>query len=364
MIFDLAIIGGGPAGTAAAITAARSNLRVLLLEGGRFPRHKVCGEFVSPEGVTLLADLGLRRLLTAAPRIAAVRIFAGGLTAQFPLYSAAAAISRYDLDNMLWERALTAGTDCRLQTKARSISGRGPFAIETSGQLFTARSVINASGRWSNLRRSTLSQRTTAGWIGFKAHFSEPSSAESVDLYFFAGGYCGVQPLGDGRVNACAMVRSNLATSIQDVLRLDDALDQRSREWKQLSAGLATSPLIFAPPEAEEAGVLFAGDAAGFIDPFVGDGISMALRSGMMAATSLVDALGSEKTVADAAAAYRSQYARELRPLFRNSGWLRRLTSLPETLHRPVMAALRRPGITQFLVSKTRLQTFDPRMGR
>ena len=350
MSFDLAIIGGGPAGTAAAITAARCGARVLLLERGRFPRHKVCGEFISPEGLALLAGLGLGDLVRRAPRIAHARIFAATSVAEAALSPAAASISRYELDHALWRLASEAGADCRQQVEVRAIRGPGPFALSTSADDFTACAVVNASGRWSNLRRRRLARPDREKWVGWKAYFREADSPLSVDLYFFEGGYCGVQPLGDGHVNACAMVRAAAADSIGDVLTLHRRLAERSQAWQQVSDTVATSPLVFAPPAAEEDGVLFAGDAAGFIDPFVGDGISLALRSGIMAA----EALAGKMPVAEAATIYRRRYEREVRPLFRNAGWLRRLTSIPRVLLRPAMAVLRSPQVTRFLIGKTR----------
>jgi flavin-dependent dehydrogenase len=348
--FDLAIIGGGPAGTAAAITAARTGARVLLLERGRFPRHKVCGEFISPEGVALLAGLGCDDLVLRAPRIARARILAETAVAEAAVSPAGAAISRYELDDALWRRAAECGADCRQQVEARAITGVGPFVIETTLGDFSTHAVINASGRWSNLRRSRLARRQHEKWVGWKAHFRERGPALSVDLYFFAGGYCGVQPLGKGEVNACAMVRAESAASMEQVLALHPRLAERSREWQPASETVATSPLVFAPPQAEERGVLFAGDAAGFIDPFVGDGISLALRSGAMAAA----ALAGKRPAGEAAEIYRRQYERELRPLFRNAGWLRRLASVPRALQGPVMAMLRLPRVTAFLIGKTR----------
>lgn len=358
MSFDLAIIGGGPAGTAAAIMAARSGARVLLIERGRFPRHKVCGEFISPEGLGLLVSLGLDDVVRRAPRIAHARIFAKTSVAEAVLSPAAASISRYELDHALWRLASEAGADCREQVEARAISGSGPLVIETSAGDFTARAVVNASGRWSNLRRRRLVRPQREKWVGWKAHFCETDSPLSVDLYFFGGGYCGVQSLGNGQVNACAMVRAAVADSLNEVLSLNPRLAERSRAWQQASETVATSPLVFAPPQAEEGGVLFVGDAAGFIDPFVGDGVSLALRSGMMAA----QALAGKRSVAEAAAIYRRGYQRELRPLFRNAGWLRRLTSIPHVLHRPVMAVLRSPQVTRFLIGKTRTVSYANRI--
>lgn len=355
MTFDLAIIGGGPAGTAAAITASRLGRRVLLLERGRFPRQKVCGEFISPEGGALLEALGLHDLVCRAPRIAHARILAERSVAEATLSPAAVSISRYELDHALWRLAVEAGADCRQQVEAREITGPGPFNVATSAGAFRARAVINASGRWSNLRRSRLARAPREKWVGWKAYFRQPELAASVDLYFFASGYCGVQPLGNGCVNVCAMVRAGSADSITQVLALHPMLWERSRAWQQVSETVATAPLVFAPPDAEEGGVLFAGDAAGFIDPFVGDGISLALRSGVMAVSALLETWAGKRPVAEAAAVYRSQYERELRPLFRNAGWLRQLTSLPRVLHRPAIGVLRSPRVTRFLIGKTRM---------
>ena len=354
MSYDIAIIGGGPAGTTAAITAARVGARVLLLERGRFPRHKVCGEFISPEGVGLLAGLGLDDLVSRARRIARARIFAEGPAAEAVLSPPAASISRYELDHALWRQAREAGADCREQVEARAVTGSGPFEVATSAGDFTSKAVINASGRWSNLRRSGLSRPRREKWVGWKAHFREAVPGDSVDLYFFEAGYCGVQPLVDGLVNACAMVRAESADSIETVFALHPGLAERSLRWEQVCDTVATSPLVFASPQAAEDGILFAGDAAGFIDPFVGDGISLALRSGAMAASALLAVWEGKSTVAEAAAIYRRQYERELRPLFRNAGWLRRLASTPRILRRPVMAVLRSPRVTRFLVGRTR----------
>src|SRR5512138_3557027 len=105
--YDLIVIGAGPAGCSAAITAARAGASVLLLERGRYPRHKVCGEFVSAESLELLEHLldGSRGLLTTSPRIHKSRVFltAGGFEA--PIEPAAASIARYDLDHALWMAA-------------------------------------------------------------------------------------------------------------------------------------------------------------------------------------------------------------------------------------------------------------------
>ncbi len=220
-MFDLIVVGGGPAGSAAAITAVRKGARVLLLERGRLPRHKVCGEFVSAESLELLGSL-----LHAGHRISRTRLYVDGRMIGAVVDPPAASIARFDLDAALWESAYLAGVDARQQVTVREIGGRGPFRICSSDGEFESRAVINASGRWSNLNGTAAAEQK---WVGLKAHFAEPSPEPSVDLYFFDGGYCGVQPVAPGRLNACAMVRADVASTLDEVFEQHGAL---RKHWR------------------------------------------------------------------------------------------------------------------------------------
>src|SRR5580704_460027 len=114
MLYDLVVVGGGPAGTSAAITCARTGARVLLLERGRFPRHKVCGEFVSAESLSLLSDLLTTQhatLFSESVRVPRARIFLDGRMLHAPVDPPAASISRLDLDAALWHSAGECGVE-------------------------------------------------------------------------------------------------------------------------------------------------------------------------------------------------------------------------------------------------------------
>ena len=135
--FDLAVIGAGPGGSAAAITAARLGAKVVLIEAGEFPRQKVCGEFVSAESLDVLRDLLLRQL----PR---------RTTYCVPLPSSiepgcswqgessdtvrppALSIPRYELDRLLWQAAQQAGARTIGNCEVREIEGNGPFRLVTA----------------------------------------------------------------------------------------------------------------------------------------------------------------------------------------------------------------------------------------
>jgi flavin-dependent dehydrogenase len=365
MSYDLIIVGGGPAGTSAAISAARSGASVLLLERGRLPRHKVCGEFVSAESLTLLENLLDSRhahLLQDAIRISRARIFLDGRTLCTKVDPPAASIARVNLDVALWESAESCGVDARQQVTVQSVGGTGPFRVVTSAGEFEGRALVNASGRWSNLNRARESGMPQEKWIGVKGHFAEPSSEPSVDLYFFNGGYCGVQPVsvvedppGRGRVNASAMVRADVASTLPEVFAKHPALRERSRNWTALSDPVSTSPLIFRAPEPERDGMLMVGDSAGFVDPFVGDGISLALRSGALAVRSLQPFFAGETFLAEAVSRYGQAYRESLLPVFRASSTIRRMLVLPGYVRKPVLSLLESsPAITNYLVRKTR----------
>lgn len=364
-MYDLIVIGGGPAGTAAAITASCTGARVLLLEKGRFPRHKVCGEFVSAESLDLLSSLlddEGQGLLRNAGRIPRARLFLDGRVVETAVDPPAASIARFDLDGALWKAAQRMGAEAREQVTVQSLQGQGPFQLKTSARKFEARAAINASGRWSNLTAASSPNGTgRQKWLGLKGHFAEKGHPASVDLYFFDGGYCGVQPVqlaGEdqgGRINVCAMVRSEVASTLPEVLAQHPQLRRRCQSWRVLSETVSTFPLIFREPQAEENGVLRAGDAAGFVDPFIGDGISLALRSGALAARTLTPFFCRKVSLPQAAQAYRDAYARQLLPVFRASSKLRKMLILPRILRFPLLFLLEHnPTLASYLVRKTR----------
>jgi flavin-dependent dehydrogenase len=357
--YDLIVIGGGPAGAAAAITARRSGSRVLLLERTRFPRHKVCGEFVSAESLDLLSSLldGQHlHLLKDAVRISLARIFVDGRVIETPVEPPAASITRFNLDIALWESAIACGVDAMQQVTVQEIRGVGPFQLATTSGEFEARAVVNASGRWSNLNSPpTEQEKQQPKWVGLKAHFVERNPAPSVDLYFFEGGYCGVQPLNRASINACAMVRADVASKLADVFHLQPALAERSQNWQPLTEPVSISPLIFRTPQPVRDGLLMAGDAAAFVDPFVGDGISLALRSGALVSECLVSFFRGEITLQQALGEYRQRYERRFASVFRTSSKIRRMLVLPRPVRRPLLFVLQKaPGIARYLVSKTR----------
>jgi len=256
MTYDVAIIGAGPAGSAAAIEAARAGARVLLLEKDTFPRHKVCGEFLSPEVAQVLGELGCSAILDAAVPMRLARVHTpSNHVLDFPLTPAGFSLSRRTFDDALVREAVRIGVTFQQ-------------AHVTDPDSLPALAVIPAWGR-------KIRENLPGGFFGFKAHFRGEWPAQ-VDLHFFDGGYLGISPVEGGSINVCGLVEKRLIRDAESIARrfLGPGPQQ---EWPFLYTG----PLH---PGWQGGQGFAAGDAAAFLDPFTGDGISLALRSGRLAA--------------------------------------------------------------------------------
>jgi menaquinone-9 beta-reductase len=375
--YDLIVVGGGPAGSACAITVARLGVKVLLLEKDRFPRQKVCGEFVSPESLGLLHGLLKNGVLnhellkngwpknaplnehlpqygwfSSAPKILSSRIFLDNKSLTLPVSPPAQTIPRFDLDPALFHAAQNCGVNAQEGVAVSEVRRDDLFHVVTAEKIYSARAVINATGRWSKLTQFDVAGKEK--WLGLKAHFTESSPPQSVDLYFFPGGYCGVTPVSSNAVNACAMVRSDVAHTLDEVFAREPHLSERSRAWQPLFATVTTSPLYFREPETESNGMLLAGDSAGFIDPFAGDGISLALQSGTLAAESIVPFLRGNCSMEQAHRQYSAAYRKRFNPAFRNAARLRTALAAPRWVRSTALAFAALPGVGKMLVRGTR----------
>jgi flavin-dependent dehydrogenase len=350
--YDLIVIGAGPAGSACAITTARAGAKVLLLEKDHFPRQKVCGEFVSPESLGLLHGLLDGGQFRSCAQIVSSRIFLDKKTLTLPVKPPAQSIPRFDLDPALFAAAQRAGAQVYESIVVSDVQHKEVFHVCTTESTYSARAVVNATGRWSKLTQFDVTGKDK--WLGLKAHFSEQSPPQSVDLYFFPGGYCGVTPVGPDSINACAMVRADVAHTLEDVFAREPHLFQRSRAWRPLFATVTTSPLYFREPATELDGMFLAGDAAGFIDPFAGDGISLALQSGTLVAQSIIPFLRGTCSLEQAHQQYQAAYRTRFAPAFRNAARLRSAFAAPKWIRSAALAFANVPGVGELLVRGTR----------
>ena len=240
------------------------------------------------------------------------------------------------------------------------VNNGGEFRVSTDDQEFRARAVVNCSGRWSELSVPVAAlQLQRNKWIGIKGHFYETNPAASCNLYFFSSGYCGVLPVRLGTedvVNAAAMVRSDTARHFEELFPLDPALQQRTRSWRPVFPPITTAPLMLRQPQTSHNSVLLAGDAAGFIDPFTGDGISLAIHGGIKAASAMQAYLKGQVTLQHAVAGYDRWYRSNLLPAFLTAKRLRELQALPRFMRRLSLSLLNIPLLGSTAIGLTRLK--------
>jgi flavin-dependent dehydrogenase len=345
--FDVIIAGAGPAGTSAAIHLAQKNVRVLLIEQKKFPRAKLCGEFISPECQKHFENLGVANAIaTSAPSALTETIFysARGHHVSVPSSwfgaHAALGLSRAVMDDVLLRRAHACGvnviegaTITDLIKDEKTVRG-----VKLKEHEYFAPLTIDATGR-----AGILSKKLNAGepkskstLIAFKAHLRNTRVAPNAcEIYFYPDGYGGLSTIEGGISNLCFIIsaeqvkhhHSDADAIMREVVmknsRAAFTLEQAQLESEWLSASWERFGRRQPNPAS---GMLAIGDAAAFIDPFTGSGMLMAFESGELAAEVIVR---HRNKLADIGAAYADEYVRKFDSRLRISGLLRRAAFKP-----------------------------------
>jgi flavin-dependent dehydrogenase len=290
------VIGGGPAGAALATTLARAGREVVLLEREHGPHDKVCGEFISGEAASYLADLGLDLARLGAVRIARVRLAQGARQSQTALPFAAFSLSRRRLDAELLAAAAV-GVRVRQGAKVKGIQpdGDGWRAVLDDGETLSAPQVFLAVGK-HDLKGHRRPEGPQGDLIAFKLHLAlAPDQAAAVrgavELALFPGGYAGLQPIEDGKANLCLLVRrahygrlGSWPALLDDIRRRCGLLDQRLTDARPLwDKPLAIAAIPYGHVLQPEDGLWRLGDQAAVIPSFAGDGLAIALHSAALA---------------------------------------------------------------------------------
>jgi flavin-dependent dehydrogenase len=376
-IVDAAVLGAGLAGSSLAKALADKGWETLLLDRHSFPRHKVCGEFLSPESQSTLHALGINESLAGLGHCEIERIriiFENGAEMELSLAGKAWGLSRYALDSALHLAAVQAGANLQTGATVTAVhkSDRGYIIHAKQGGeacSFEARAVIAAMGasQRSGLPGNRSSASIKSSYLGVKSHFRGIAMEPVIELYFFRGGYLGLCPIEGGMVNASALLQRETAVNegktilaiIYGVARRNPRLHEKLTHAEPvIGSQAAVAPVyIKRKPQAWDELPLL-GDAAAMIPPLCGDGMSMALRSAAMCAPLADSYLRGSLSQAD----WQHTYSREInlefkRPLRWGSllQWLFETPALSRWL--PDAARLA-PSIAQGLVHATRLKPF------
>jgi menaquinone-9 beta-reductase len=374
-VFDVAVIGGGIAGCAAAIRLAQQNYRVVLCETKGYPHHKVCGEFLSPECAALLDELGLTNAIQAVKPTAihtAAIIARDGTTWATTLPGAAIGISRYALDNLMAAHAQACGVDFRDFTTVTEVQGNleSGFTLHTRNttqqDMIQARTVIGAHGKRSLIDRSLHRPflKKAQPFMGLKAHFYGPPLPGRIHLYAFPGGYCGLSEIENGQTNVCLLVcqevfqragASNILQFIEWMKTQNPALGTWLSAAQPVDENwISIAQVPFVDKDIVANDILMVGDSAGLIAPVAGDGMGMALQASSMAAKWLKAYLSGQISADALREQYMAEWWRSFHLRLRLSRLLQTLMLRPRWLTPGLHVLNAAPKLGQFIVTHTR----------
>ncbi|HJR07608.1 MAG TPA: NAD(P)/FAD-dependent oxidoreductase [Pyrinomonadaceae bacterium] len=381
--YDAIIVGGGPAGTSASVHLATRGSRVLLVEKEKFPRAKLCGEFISPECLAHFARLGVLEEMERAggARVGETLFFARsgrrvgvpsawfGTQATGSRESAGVALglSRAEMDQRLMLRARAAGVEVleeaqvigvlfgdderqrvagvRVEWRGDELELRAAVTIDATGRARTLARRVEQAAKSDGAREAKAHGASPKRMplVAFKAHLEDARGADGAcEIYFYRGGYGGLSRVEGGLSNLCFIVAARdvraRASDAERVMR--EIVMSNARAAETLKGARVNSEWLAVALESfgrrelvPREGLLTVGDAASFIDPFTGSGMLMALESGELAGACVARALPELRangSFTQLAEDYRARYRERFAARLRVCSWLRRAAFAPE----------------------------------
>ncbi len=358
---QILIVGGGPAGTSAAIRLAGQGFAVKLIEREKFPRHKLCGEFISPECFDHFKALGVldEMFSLSGDRITETCFYAPqgkSVSIQSTWFSAnetALGLSRAEMDFQLLQRAEQVGVEVLEETQVVGLlteNGR-VCGVKTKTEEISADLIIDATGRARVLGKLADKQiqnpksKIQNRLVGFKAHLQNVNLEKGrCEIYFFRGGYGGLNYVENGIANHCFLIKSEIVKefggNVEQILQEVIFQNRRAKETLQNATPifdwLAVSVDGFGVKNLNPAPNLLAiGDAGAFIDPFTGSGMLMALESGELLSKMII----TNVLRAEIAEKYKIRHAQKFQKRLRICNLMRRAAFMPN-LTKWIIAAL------------------------
>ena len=303
---DVIIVGGGLAGLTSAIHLSKMGLNCVLIEKNEFPKHKVCGEYISNEVLPYLKWLDVNLAEFEPTNITKLQFSTlNGKTMHIELPLGGFGISRYALDQFLYLKAIACGCKIVHENVESIVFDRDEFTVSTSdNSLLKSGIVIGAFGK-----RSTLDQKLNrdfilkkSSWLAVKAHYSGDFPNDLVGLHNFKGGYCGVSTVENNAINVCYLADYETFKQYKNIDDYQEQVISKNPHLKNIfekfiplfDKPLSISQISFERKKNIEDHILMIGDTAGLIHPLCGNGMAMAIHSAKIVSELVYDYYNNE----------------------------------------------------------------------
>lgn len=377
---DVLIVGAGPAGSTLATLLTRSGLRVTVLDRTVFPRPKPCAEFLSPGVVSLLHELGVGKTIerAAGARLHGFTVYAHGRATMRGTFGQARGwrsapryglgVPRTVLDTKLVALARASGAEVCERTRVIDVLRDGTRvigvrALTPNGSAeFRAPLLIGADGITGVVGRrlGMIHPRENMRRVGLVAHVGGIDGlGDHGEMHVIREGYCGVAPLGSGVANVAMVLRrppigrGELTTEFLRLMQSFPVLAPRLTRAAVETPVLARGQMSLRARTLVGAGVLLAGDAGGFYDPFTGQGVYKAMRSAFIAAPVIREALGANDTSRQALLPYERRRREEFRAEFAVEWLVQQFLGHPALFNRAIRLLGERAAMADTLVGVT-----------
>lgn len=370
MMYDVAIIGGGISGLSLSIDMRKRGYHIIVIEKGTYPRHKVCGEYISMESYNYLQNICPTLATIDLPMINNFRLTTGS-NKEFntTLDLGGFGISRYLLEEILFKEAEKQGVEFMLNTKAQDInfdSNKKKYTIKTNNSNINASLICNSTGRKSNLKTPGM-KNIGINYVGVKYHIKIPRNQNLIEIHNFPGGYCGISNIEEDKSCLCYIVNSNYLKKVKNSIpELEKIFLFKNSNLEKI---FTTAEFVFKEPitvsgihflikEPVKDDTFFLGDAAGSMAPIIGNGMSMGLRSASVLANNMDQYFSKKITKQELITNYTCFWNKEFSIRIKLSRYLQHLSEYSFLTNRTIELFNLFPSLAKGVIKQTHGKPF------
>lgn len=362
---EVIIVGGGLAGLTAGIHLSGLGHKVILFEKNAYPKHKVCGEYISNEVIPYLNSLQLNFEELHPTNITKLNFSTtSGKNIVTDLPLGGFGLSRYTLDNFLFQKAVANGCKIIQKTVDTIVFDDNAFTVTTSdGTAFQSKIVLGAFGKRSSVDQKMQRDfiRHKSPWLAVKAHYKGSFPNDVVGLHNFKGGYCGVSKVENDVVNICYLADYKTFKNYKNLEEYQEKIVAKNPNLKALfetitlvsEKPLTISQISFAEKDAVDNHILMIGDTAGLIHPLCGNGMAMAIHSAKIASELVAEYFSNELSRKTLEEKYTEQWNYNFKRRLKTGRWIASLLQKPKLSETALRILIIFPFLLPIIINKT-----------